>query len=73
MLRSAEVVFAERGFHQATVVEIAALAGFGKGTLYNYFEDGKEEMLHQALNGIRREFMEITESALRGVSVITFR
>ena len=44
MLRSAKVVFAERGFHQATVDEIAAVAGFGKGTLYNYFEEGKQEM-----------------------------
>ncbi|MCS4034426.1 TetR/AcrR family transcriptional regulator [Salinibacter ruber] len=68
MLRSAKVVFAERGFHQATVDEIAAVAGFGKGTLYNYFEEGKQEMLHHALNGIRRECLEITESALTGVS-----
>lgn len=68
MLRSAEVVFAERGFHQATVDEVAALAGFGKGTLYNYFEEGKKEMLDHALNGIRRECLEITESALGGLS-----
>ncbi len=68
MLRSAEVVFAERGFHQATVVEIAALAGFGKGTLYNYFGDGKEGMFQHALNGIQRECVEITESALGGLS-----
>jgi len=68
MLRSAKVVFAERGFHQATVDEIAALAGFGKGTLYNYFEEGKKEMLHHALNGIRRRCLDITESTLTGVS-----
>jgi AcrR family transcriptional regulator len=45
MLDAAATVFAERGYAQATLDEIAERAEFGKGTLYNYFEDGKEGLL----------------------------
>ena len=45
MLRAAQAVFAEKGYAQATLGEIAERAEFGKGTLYNYFEGGKEEIL----------------------------
>lgn len=45
MLQSARAVFAEKGYTQATLDEIAERAEFGKGTLYNYFEDGKEGLL----------------------------
>jgi AcrR family transcriptional regulator len=45
MLRAAQQVFAEKGYAQATLDEIARRAEFGKGTLYNYFEGGKEELL----------------------------
>lgn len=45
MLRAAQAVFAEKGYAQATVDEIAQRAEFGKGTLYNYFPGGKEDIL----------------------------
>jgi len=45
MLRAAQSVFAEKGYARATLGEIADRAEFGKGTLYNYFEDGKEGLL----------------------------
>lgn len=45
MLDAARTVFAERGYADATLDEIAKRAEFGKGTLYNYFEGGKEELL----------------------------
>ena len=45
MLQAAQSVFAEKGYTQATLDEIAKRAEFGKGTLYNYFEDGKEGLL----------------------------
>ena len=44
MLDAALVVFAEKGFVGATLDEIAERAEFGKGTLYNYFPDGKDEL-----------------------------
>src|SRR5690606_13469506 len=45
MLSAARSVFAEKGYAEATLDEIAQRAEFGKGTLYNYFEGGKEEIL----------------------------
>ena len=38
LLEAAARVFAEKGFHQATVDEIAVEAQAAKGTVYNYFE-----------------------------------
>ncbi|MFB6249712.1 MAG: TetR/AcrR family transcriptional regulator, partial [Salinibacter sp.] len=45
MLEAAQSVFAERGYARATLDEVARRAEFGKGTLYNYFEAGKEGLL----------------------------
>ncbi|NPV29907.1 MAG: TetR/AcrR family transcriptional regulator [Firmicutes bacterium] len=42
ILRAAAAVFAAKGFHPATVEEIAARAGVGKGTVYEYFSSKKE-------------------------------
>ena len=45
ILSAAKAVFADKGFNKATLSEIADRAEFGKGTIYNYFPDGKEEIL----------------------------
>jgi TetR/AcrR family transcriptional regulator, repressor of fatR-cypB operon len=45
MLEAALAVFAEHGFEQATIDQVAERAEFGKGTLYNYFPGGKEAIL----------------------------
>lgn len=52
MLEAAQAVFAEKGYAQATLDEIAERAEFGKGTLYNYFKGGKEEILFAVFEGI---------------------
>lgn len=39
ILDAAERAFAERGFHEASMTEIARQAGFATGTLYLYFKD----------------------------------
>lgn len=39
ILAAAETVFAGKGFHGATIEEIAREAGFAAGTLYNFFEN----------------------------------
>jgi AcrR family transcriptional regulator len=50
MLDAALVTFAEKGYDGATLDEIAERAEFGKGTLYNYFPDGKESILFALLD-----------------------
>ena len=50
LMDAAMVVFAQRGFHSATLDEIADEAGFTKGAVYSNF-DGKEDLflnLHEA-------------------------
>ncbi|NPV52955.1 MAG: TetR/AcrR family transcriptional regulator [Firmicutes bacterium] len=42
ILDAAQRVFSEKGFHNATVEEIAELASIGKGTVYLYFKSKVE-------------------------------
>ncbi len=65
MLGAALAVFGDKGFDGATVDEIAERAEFGKGTLYNYFPGGKDE-LYQAL------FEEVVLGGLLGVVAAAF-
>lgn len=44
ILDTALELFAERGYHQTSISDIAKRAGISKGLLYNYFES-KEEVL----------------------------
>ncbi|MEW5912583.1 MAG: TetR/AcrR family transcriptional regulator [Thermodesulfobacteriota bacterium] len=44
ILNSAEHIFAERGFHEATISEIAAGANVSDATIYEYFSS-KEDLL----------------------------
>jgi len=43
IIEAAVVVFAQKGYASATVADIAARAGIGKGTIYEYFAS-KEEL-----------------------------
>jgi TetR/AcrR family fatty acid metabolism transcriptional regulator len=44
ILQAAECVFAEKGYAQATISEIAKLANVSEGTIYEYFKN-KEDLL----------------------------
>ena len=63
MLRAAETVFAQKGYTHATLDEIAERAEFGKGTLYNYFEGGKEEILFAVLDTVYDEVHDLVTSS----------
>lgn len=65
MLQAARAVFAEKGYTQATLKEIARRAEFGTGTLYNYFEGGKEEMLRAVLDDVFAAFRDLVSEATR--------
>ena len=59
MLDAARTVFAEKGYADATLDEIAERAEFGKGTLYNYFEDGKEGLLFAVFEDVFGEIEDL--------------
>ncbi len=42
ILTSAKILFTEKGFHNTKMEEIAAGAGVGKGTLYEYFKSKQD-------------------------------
>lgn len=57
ILNAAIQVFSSKGFHQATMDDVAQKAELGKGTLYYYFKS-KEEILLKLLEENTRSFFE---------------
>lgn len=49
-------VFAESGYHSASISQIARKAGVSKGLMYNYFES-KEHLLEQVIEGLYQDGM----------------
>src|ERR1700733_1592363 len=49
LIASARDVFAQRGFHAASLEEIAEAAGFSRGAVYSNFEN-KEELFFAVLD-----------------------
>ena len=44
VLKVAEEIFAQKGFHETTISDVAKKAGFSEGTIYEYFTS-KEDLL----------------------------
>ncbi len=73
MLDAARTVIAEKGFKHATLDEIAQRAEFGKGTIYNYFPDGKDEMLFAILDDVYSDLYTISVETIGSSDVVPFR
>lgn len=56
ILDAALEVFAQQGYHSATVDAIAKKAGVSKGLMYNYFKS-KEDMLNELMIGMMESLM----------------
>ena len=68
LLESAEQIFAELGYHDASIVKITEAAGVGQGTFYLYFS-GKKQIFEEVvldLNSRVRHAM--TEAAEKGTT-----
>jgi AcrR family transcriptional regulator len=66
LLRAAGEVFAEKGFNEASVDEIAERAGYSKGALYWHFatkEDVFFALLDERIDAPTRKSIELLESA----------
>jgi len=50
ILKQAEKIFADRGFYNVTMAEIASASGFSSGSLYLYFT-GKEDLYSSMIMG----------------------
>src|SRR5580658_3699842 len=63
LLAAAAEVFAERGFHGASLDEVAAVAGFTKGAVYSNFRN-KEGLFLALFQAIYRHEMEALRATL---------
>ncbi len=55
-------LFSSKGYHKTTMSEVAMEAGFGKGTLYWYW-NSKEELYFALVEESHREFMALVNEA----------
>jgi AcrR family transcriptional regulator len=58
-------VFRAHGYEGATLALISEATGFGKGSLYNFFPGGKEQMATEVLASIDRWFVDNIYTPLR--------
>jgi AcrR family transcriptional regulator len=66
LLRHAEQLFAERGYEDTRMIDIAAAAGVAKGLVYWYF-DNKDTLFDEIVVDIGRRLRRAQSSALRGI------
>jgi len=64
ILAAATQIFAHKGFHQAKIADIAAVAGVGKGTVYEYFPS-KKDLFQQLLLHIFTTYLAYLEKLSR--------
>ncbi len=64
MIKAAVSLFKEKGFHRTTTREIARVAGFSIGTLYEYIRK-KEDVLYLVCDSIYDEVRERLEQQLK--------
>jgi len=65
ILASLAEVFRAHGYEGATLALISEAAGLGKGSLYNFFPGGKEQMANEVLASIDRWFVDHIYTPLR--------
>ncbi len=68
LLQAAAQVFAERGFHGASLDEVAAAAGFTKGAVYSNFKN-KEDLFLALLEAAREREMDALHATLEASDI----
>ena len=68
LLQAAAQVFAERGFHAATLDEVAAAAGFTKGAVYSNFKN-KDDLFLALLEDAYAREMTALKATIEGSDV----
>ena len=59
IIKAAAQIFSEKGYDKTTLDEIATLAEFSKGSLYNYFENKEDLFLTTLEVGINKLILEM--------------
>ncbi len=66
LLEAAERIFAERGYHDASIVKLTEAAGVGQGTFYLYFSSKRaifDELVLDLNHRVRRAMTEASSTA----------
>ncbi len=69
ILEAAVTVFAEKGYHRATIKDIAHAAGVADGTIYNYFKNKQDVMLNIVTQ--MAEISQLMEDVVQAVETMT--
>lgn len=67
LLEAAEVVFAEQGYHEASIVKITERAGIGLGTFYLYF-DSKQSIFEALVVDLNRRVRHAMAEEIAGAA-----
>jgi len=67
LLEAAEAVFAEQGYHEASIVKITERAGIGLGTFYLYF-DSKQSIFEALVLDLNRRVRHSMSEAMAGAT-----
>ncbi|WP_431778822.1 TetR/AcrR family transcriptional regulator [Microbacterium aurantiacum] len=67
ILEAAEHVFADLGYHEASIVKITEHAGIGLGTFYLYF-DGKQQVFEELVIDLNRRVRRSMAEAMTGAT-----
>ena len=67
ILKAATEMFTEKGFHKATIEDIAERAGIGKGTVYEYFKN-KTQLFEKMLDYNLEQYHSCLEKNMEGTS-----
>lgn len=67
ILEAAEHVFADLGYHEASIVKITERAGIGLGTFYLYF-DGKQQVFEELVVDLNRRVRRSMSDAMAGAT-----
>jgi AcrR family transcriptional regulator len=67
LLEAAEAVFAEQGYHEASIVKMTERAGIGLGTFYLYF-DSKQSIFEDLVIDLNRRVRHSMSESMAGAS-----
>jgi AcrR family transcriptional regulator len=73
LIGAAEETFATRGYTQAGLAEVAALAGVSKTLLYHYFPDGRPELYREVMERLVGQVVEAVRAAVHAPTSIDRR
>ena len=65
LVAAAEETFADRGYTQAGLADVATLAGVSKTLLYHYFPDGRPELYREVMERLVGEVLAVVRDAVR--------